>query len=786
MFVSVNSQPIHSAKIFRLNYEQPFCRGLVKITDWIDKANSLELRTGTEPSEAWLLVQDPEDCSGTIVFKAFNASTEVTDTVSFQDFKVKWTKKLVPSHSRDAGVSLVHLVDQRYALAGSLVGSRYNLVESYNASTGAYTYVAATINGSSPWGWADIFSMVWSIPSGKTLSTVSTSFPAYVPQDLDFRFLSRKEALDILCTLTNTVIVPNADGTYTLANRTDGQASISLYDAFLIHNDFYSTSNPGYGAPSSFSLHFRKYEPDNAEVDLYEKISKTPASASVNGKQVALRLPAYKVADETNLTSAQRPSEIATAFKSAADNYLSHFPSQKKTYGKFQKILPTEKIDWVRWEDLGYGPRTLVNTAVDPCWKPLPEDLSLPGAAPGTMLFCTITSAVTSPNNFTVTSTNYRVVYGEETRDSITVINTFAEDFSPGDKITVFKRDTDNNYEPDRASAGTGSQLIHYELVENMTLADTEALAKPVLANGTIDSAADSFYVVDQVQQFMGKAAFTDSIGTKKGYRGYALFLSDSYLGGIPGYRIISQEGPMLHIAVTLSEDYQESPGTTTVTPLEDNDKLRYGNPFRGRYPAADSGTGAFEVYDPRNIAKGAKSGSKWIVAYNEVADQYDFLFPLNAKRYSRIRGKLKGSAVTRSSTTFIIDNVEAVEGDSPAASAATEITINVPPNAKVDIPSGYTEWIYAQWNDQLGTTETNSWDCGDGANHYLHMRGHVGFSTSEFRLLTVEGNTEADMKWLSIAAALKELTGYTHANNQSVLHDSNTDPQWKDDGACP
>lgn len=402
-----------------------------------------------------------------------------------------------------------------------------------------------------------------------------------------------------------------------------------------------------------------------------------------------------------------------------------------------------------------------------------------------TMLKGTAQSAVLDTDaTFTLVVTE--VIFGQESAATVTVKNSFEEAFDAGDKLTVFKRQADGDYEPDRATAGTGSQVIHYELTQDMALADTARLAKPVLANGTIDSGADAFYVVDQKQQFMGKAAFTDAIGAKTGYRGYAVRFSDSYLGGLPGYRIISQEGPMLILAVVLSEDYQESPGTTTVAPLNADAQKQYGNPFRGRYPYADSGTGAFEVHDPYVIAKGSKQSDKWFVIYDEVNDRYNFFTPFYKQNYIRIRGKLKGSAVTRSSTTFIIDNVEAVIGKSPAASSATEITVQVPPNAKVDIPSGYTEWIYAQWNDKLGSDDVSHWDCGDAANHYLHMRGHVGFSTSEFRLLTVEGNTEADMKWLSIAAALKELTGYTHANNQSVLHDANVDPQWKDDGACP
>ena len=401
-----------------------------------------------------------------------------------------------------------------------------------------------------------------------------------------------------------------------------------------------------------------------------------------------------------------------------------------------------------------------------------------------TMLKGTAQSSVADTDDtFTLVVTE--VIFGQESAATVTVKNSFDEAFDAGDKLTVFKRQADGDYEPDRATAGTGSQIIHYELTQDMALADTAKLAKPVLANGTMDSGADAFYVVDQATQFMGKAAYTDSIGTFNGYRGYGLKFTDDWNStGVPGYRIMSQEGPMLLIAVTLGEDGQTS-GTTTVLPLGDNGQEIYGNPFRGRYPAADSGTGAFECHDDYTLIEHAKQGDKWLVAYDEVEGYYNFLLPITGPIYHRIRGKLKGSSVTRSSTTFVIDNVEAVDGKSPAASSATEITVSVPATAKVDIPSGATDWIYAQWNEEYGTDETDHWDCGDGANFHWFLRGRVGFSTSEFRLLASEGNTESDIKWLSIESALQELAGYVSGNNQSIGHDASDTPEWQDDGSC-
>jgi len=413
----------------------------------------------------------------------------------------------------------------------------------------------------------------------------------------------------------------------------------------------------------------------------------------------------------------------------------------------------------------------------------------LPGVGQSaTCVKATVDSDVaTSATTFNATKTE--VVFGEETGTTLTVRNSFAEEFSTGDTLILWKRDADGEYEPDRKGSGAGgspaANNVYYELTQDMALADAAKLAKPVLADDTMNAAAAAFYVVDSAQQYVGKAAFTDAIGAQNGYRGYCYKFTDDYNStGVAGYRIINQEGPMMLIAVTLSEDGQSS-GTTTVAPLDADAQLQYGNPTRGRYPAADSGTGAFECHDDLGVIEFAESGDKWMVLYDEADDHYNFLHPITGAKFHRIRGKLKGSSVTRSSTSFVLDNVEAVSGASPAATAASEITVSVPVTAKVDIPSGATDWIYAQWNDEVGSDETSHWDCGDGANHHWFLRGREGFTSASFRVLVADGNTESDIKWVSVESVLQELAGWTAGNNQSIGHDASDTPEWQDDGSC-
>lgn len=410
-------------------------------------------------------------------------------------------------------------------------------------------------------------------------------------------------------------------------------------------------------------------------------------------------------------------------------------------------------------------------------------------AGGGTIIFGTVDSAV-GIGDATITLNDYRVIFGRETRDAgdLVVHNVYSEAFDPGDTLSLVMRDngaTKGQYEPDRASAGTGSSVIRYELVQDMLLADTAKLAKPVTAAGALDSGASSFYVVDQDHQFCGLAAYTDSLGTQAGYRGFAVKYTDDYNStGVPGYRIDSQQGPMRFIVVTLTEDSQ-SPLATECQAADADEMDKYGNPFSGRYPVSTSAAGAFDVADPFLVANEAVEDDTWLVIYNEDANQYEFLFDLKQTVYHRIRGKLYSGTVTSSSTSLTLDNVEAVSGKSPVSGTADQITVAIPPNATMAISASYTGYIYAQYNEQVGTDKTDRWDSGDAANHWFIMCGHPNFDNTKFQLLVNDGTGVSDMQWMTLVDVLKTLTGWSATDDQSIGHDDSDDPEWQDDGTC-
>lgn len=112
---------------------------------------------------------------------------------------------------------------------------------------------------------------------------------------------------------------------------------------------------------------------------------------------------------------------------------------------------------------------------------------------------------------------------------------------------------------------------------------------------------------------------------------------------------------------------------------------------------------------------------------------------------YVRIRGQAVG-AVTRAMASFPIDNVEPLIGPSPVGNAATQVTVQTESHFRMVCPDNAI--VYAFWDARM-----NAWNGADAAN-FLHL--------------------------------LKGLEGWSGGVDQSLLHDQNTDPKWKDDGICP
>lgn len=195
--------------------------------------------------------------------------------------------------------------------------------------------------------------------------------------------------------------------------------------------------------------------------------------------------------------------------------------------------------------------------------------------------------------------------------------NQYAQEYTAGDWVHLFEElGTPGLWRTERGGT-SGSQVVYFELTEDKSYSDAAKLAKPVLPDGTLDSGADAFHVVDDKLQFYGKAA----TGGADGYRGFALRYTDDYSEGVPGFRIITMEGPAHWFIATLTEAWSMSATACSVG----GDEI-WGRPFRGvRLPA----TGDVDVYDDLSVATGGEIGDKWLVAWDEADEHYIFVVPL-------------------------------------------------------------------------------------------------------------------------------------------------------------
>ncbi len=359
--------------------------------------------------------------------------------------------------------------------------------------------------------------------------------------------------------------------------------------------------------------------------------------------------------------------------------------------------------------------------------------VSLQKDAPGNVIYAQVVGAVTSGDP-TFTFDNAVAVVGSiPSGGTGTAQNQYAQTYSDNDWVFLFQEKSSDQWLTERGGT-SGSQVVYFELTENKSYGDASKLAKPVLPDGTMDSGADAFHVVDDKNQFYGRAAE----GGADGYRGFGLRQWDDYSEGVPGFRIITMEGPALELIATLDEDLA-SPTDCTLA----EDPAVFGLAQRGRIPAPVSMVDV-QVYDDIGVAAGAKSGEKWIVRWNEADERYCFWRKVEGPRYITIKGTT--GAVARTDGTFTLSEPVSVNGPVPDG------TITVTNDPPINTPGGRT--VYARYNVSIGTDDTDRWDTGDGGNFLHHLRGIASWSESEL---------------------------------QSLGHDNSDDPEWQDDTSeCP
>ena len=435
------------------------------------------------------------------------------------------------------------------------------------------------------------------------------------------------------------------------------------------------------------------------------------------------------------------------------------------------------------------------------------QDVAVGGGGGGGPDATTIVRA-TVLANLTQAAVN-EAVTGVEPNATIDLHNPWGHVYVEGDQILAVKIQTGPNAgkyvnQPDVVGGGGGgnpppvdnllgddtyqsagnypNNLVYFELTENLSKAATQAAARNVI------NPTQLIFVLDPHQEFFGKAAYQDlkqaSPGSFAGFYGYGVKVANNHQDGKPGYRILTMEGWHRLLVVELAED-----ATIGMSPIQADLVEQYlGSPGGGRVPILQDDDYDIQVHDPHGVVGAAKEETKFFVGLRDDDDgaggpRYEFLSRMEPG-YVRIRGQAV-SAVTRSTMpqTFLIDNVDAVIGANPTDDPADQITVTVNEPYAINCPENAT--IYAFWDESLGGVETNNWNAGDGANLAYLLRGRPGFSTSQFRVLVSSGDALSDLKWLSLPDVMKQLTGWAAASNQSILHDANQDPIWRNDGVC-
>ena len=331
---------------------------------------------------------------------------------------------------------------------------------------------------------------------------------------------------------------------------------------------------------------------------------------------------------------------------------------------------------------------------------------------------------------------------------AITVNNLYSRAYNAADKILAIKYSGTSDFvtvQDETAAYGgtvitdatlaTAEFLVQFKLTEDLSRNQTSATA---YAN---DLGAN-IYVLDPLSQFMGKADYTDDTGSNPAFVGYAVKATADYSGGIPGYNIIAMEGWHRKMVCTTTEKVVPTDTTFTVNVTDDYGSLEQGN----RFPPVEDSTYDLTVQDPYNVVNGVPASTRVLVGLSDMDDTnggpvYHVLSIVDQDKYKRIRGTAKG-AVVRGATSFIIDNVEVLQGQNPAETAASEITVAVRAPYQMNIPDN--AMVHAEWD-----AENGEWNAGVGANWYYIARGRQGFDDTKYMVLTNQSNLEQDMEWV-------------------------------------
>lgn len=605
------------------------CRRLrLDISSWDGKANSFTHLRGVDPSYGYVLIEDSRlegvSNSGLTIFyrDLSEPGKQTLISKTFQTVRIVSTKKITPGGRKDSGFSVAHVVDERYTLKDALVGKRYNLVQEYQAGIsstdpGRFTYVDSTINQNPPTGsprpytWKEIIEDVWSVPSNETLNFEELSddfFPKYVPQDIDFRYVTRRDGLQKLLQWLNATIIANPNGIYKFVSVDDTGEQLSNYlsgpDESLRAKDLWvSYREPGYPEPKNLELHFRRVIPET-DVNEYYTIDKNTDSPEASSKsEISLKLPCYYTGD-SNAPAEQTPEKAANDFFTRTQKLFKQFPPQEKMYHGFLDLFPSGYLESVTWCDYGNSKaKTHIISVKNPEWLIKPYEIDEGTGESLTIAYGRVAGVITPEFQGTVqVGENARNVNSSDLTFSVhflnvrlgnlpdgvapltngpggrvTVSNEFKLSYKIGDRILVFVRSTSNKnvvWNTDNAGGEGGTDVIKFKLAEDKSYNDEYVKANILDNLDTSISDEPDIYVNDEHYDFQGYRDREDFVfGFQSGYKGYAIPTDETRLVDegednereLPVYRILNMEHTARFVEATIDDEDQAREELATV-----------------------------------------------------------------------------------------------------------------------------------------------------------------------------------------------------------------------------
>jgi len=579
--------------------------------EWAGKANAFHHRRGVDPSEGYLLVPHaayrPDSNSELIIhFDGYSTTTQQGKPLSAgqlaqvkqlyqKSFKVQidWARKASPASQPNQGYYLVRVTDARISLANELVGKRFNYPTNYTppqsaATPGTFVYHQDTLKEEQsktgeishrPYTWEELFKECFKIPDNEEpLTTIRVVYPDYTPQDLDFRYVTRRDALEMLCQWCNLSIEWTGLNEYKLIQVKSGAQNQGDINSLLQAHAYRTTKNvfeKFNEVPQKLALHFPYLQPKSQHTSIYD-VNDDIGFEGGNGEKLDLWLPCVKLEGATPPTN-QDPNSLPPKFRATQKDYFDQLPSQEKifsgliyrspgaTYNRASdpnlELRPSGYLESVVWYDIGRGPRTQVVSVKVRKWLIRPRPVIQRGlvAAIGKV------ANDVQENTPTIKVKQLRLInpagclpFGVEqlTEDFIFSRNSFGKAYSKDDKILVFGEDYSQLWDTDNSGGVGGDSVVRFELLEDKpvtsfavkaVLLDEFGVALPTEDDNGDPDNTNIIYVIDGRQRFAGYKAWTDpKYGEQRGFVGAAVKVLDNYEFGNPnsppGHVIIEME----------------------------------------------------------------------------------------------------------------------------------------------------------------------------------------------------------------------------------------------------